>query len=230
MYKQNNDFVRAVKYSVPVLLGYLAIGVAFGLMLVNAGYPWELALVMSIFMYAGAGQYAAVGLFAAGAGLLDCILIEFVINARHMAYGITMFKRFNASKPFKWYLIFAMSDETFALLSSLPDSQAQGRFMFFVAALDQCYWIAGSVIGAIAGTLIPFDMKGVSFALTALFIVLMIEQILKLKRPGPFIISGLAAVAGVVFLPERISLLGALAGALALVELLAKPQKRPANG
>jgi 4-azaleucine resistance transporter AzlC len=228
---QNNKglFIGAFKYSFPVLLGYIVIGIAFGLLLVDAGYPWWMSLVMGVAMYAGAGQYIAVGLFAAGAGLWEAALVQLVINARHMAYGVTMFKRFNAAGPYKWYLIYALSDETFALLSSLPDEgdhnsrdrAAFSRFMFLVSLLDQLYWIAGGVIGALLGTLIPFDFRGIGFALTALFVALMIEQILRVKRPGPFIISTLAAVLTVALLPSRISLLSAMAISLTAAQILA---------
>jgi 4-azaleucine resistance transporter AzlC len=144
-----------------------------------------------------------------------------------MAYGITMFKRFNAAGPYKWYLIFSLSDETFALLSSLPDGEdhnsedraALNRFMFLVALLDQLYWLAGGVIGALLGTLIPFEIQGISFALTALFVALMIEQILRVRRPGPFVISAVAAVLAVALLPSRISLLSAMAVSLAAAQL-----------
>jgi 4-azaleucine resistance transporter AzlC len=222
-------FVNAVKYSFPVLLGYLAIGVAFGLLLVDAGYPWWMSLVMGVVMYAGAGQYIAVGLFAAGAGLWEAALVQLVVNARHTAYGVTMLSRFNTAGPYKWYLIFSLSDETFALLSSLPDegdqnshdSATSSRFMFLVALLDQLYWIAGGVTGALLGTFIPFDLQGIGFALTALFVALMIEQILRVKRPGPFIISAVTAVLAVALLPSRLSLLSAMTVSLAAAQFFA---------
>jgi 4-azaleucine resistance transporter AzlC len=218
-------FAAAVRYSFPVFLGYMAIGIAFGLLLVDAGYPWWLSLVMGVLMYAGTGQYLGVGLFAAGAGIAEAALLQFILNARHIAYGITMARRIKASGPFKGYLIYALTDETFALLSSLPEDKSgtgsRGAFMFLVALLDQFYWVAGSLIGAVAGTLIPFNMEGVGFALTALFIVLMIEQIIRLKRPAPFIISAAAAALGSFLLPSRFSLLAALAVSLVLVQVFA---------
>jgi predicted branched-subunit amino acid permease len=263
-------FSSAFKYSVPVLLGYLAIGIAFGLLLVDSGYPWWLALVMGIVMYAGAGQYIAVGLFAAGTTLWEALLIQLVVNARHMAYGISMLKRFQKAGPYKYYLIFALTDETFALLSSLPETAGEGGaavgadpvvgtspatgavsaagtspaagpsgpapenrglFMFYVALLNQCYWVAGSVIGAIAGSLIPFHTEGIGFALTALFVVLMIEQMLRVRRPGVFIISALAAALAAIFLPARLSLLSAMALSLALTPLAEKLLcPRPSGG
>ena len=217
----------AFKYSIPVLLGYVTIGVGFGLFLSGTGYPWTLAFFMSLWMYAGAGQFIAVGLFALGTGFLEACLIQLVVNARHIAYGFSMLKRFAGAGPYKPYLVFSLTDETFALLSSLPVNHTAGGinplskkerhfFMFCTAFLNQCYWVAGSVLGAVAGTLIPFDMKGISFALTALFIVLMIEQIKNVKNPLVFIVSGAAALLGVFFLPGTISLLAALAASLFL--------------
>ncbi|MDR0645307.1 MAG: AzlC family ABC transporter permease [Treponema sp.] len=218
----------------PVLLGYMAIGIAFGLLLIEAGYAWWLSLVMSIVMYAGAGQYIAVGLFAAGAGLVEATLVQVVVNARHAAYGLSMLKRFEKTGPFKWYLVFALTDETFALLSSLPEIESakdglgkhteteRTLFMFFVALLDQFYWITGSVIGAVAGSLLPFDLEGVGFALTSLFIVLMLEQILKIRKPTIFIISTLAALGTVAFFPSRASLLLGMAISLVAMYVIEK--------
>jgi 4-azaleucine resistance transporter AzlC len=237
MNRQTNTrtFIDAVKYSFPVLLGYVAIGAAFGLLLVEAGYPWWMSLVMGVVMYAGAGQYIAVGLFAAGAGLWEAALVQLVVNARHIAYGVTMFKRFNAAGPYKWYLIFSLSDETFALLSSLPeegeeDSAAFSRFMFQVALLNHLYWLAGGLIGAVLGTLLPFEIKGIGFALTALFVALMVEQMLRAKRPGPFIISAGAAILAVALLPSRIALLSAMAISLAAAQLFSGDASRRAGG
>jgi len=214
-------FLEALRYSVPVLLGYSTIGIGFGLLLTRSGYPWQLALFMSLWMYAGAGQYIAAGLFAAGTNIVEACLIQLVVNARHIAYSLSMLKRFKGAGLFKPYLVFSLTDETFALLSSLPEIREGGEeerklLMFYISILDQCYWTVGTIIGSIAGTLIPFDLKGIEFALTALFIVLMIEQILRVKRPGVFIISGITAVLGVFFLPGRLSILAALALALLL--------------
>jgi len=220
----------AFRYSVPVLLGYSAIGFAFGLVLTGTGYPWWLALFMSFWMFAGAGQFIAIGLFAAGTSLWEACFIQLVVNARHIAYGLSMLKRFSDTWPFKPYLVFSLTDETFALLSSLPETaggeakEKSRLFMFYVAVLDQCYWVAGSVLGAVAGTLIPFDIKGIGFALTALFVVLMIEQIQKVKKPGVFIVSALAALAGVFLFPPRVSLLAALVLALFLSAFVERGQ------
>jgi len=202
----------------------MAIGIAFGLLLSGTGYPWWLAFVMSLWMYAGAGQFIAVGFFAAGTSLLQLCLIQLVVNARHIAYSLSMLKRFENTGTFKPYLIFSLTDETFALLSSLPEPPADPRerrlFMFYVALLNHFYWVCGTIIGAVAGALIPFNMEGIGFALTALFIVLMIEQIKQVKKPGIFITSGVSALLALFFLPVKVSLLAALALALAVTPFL----------
>ena len=236
--KRPHIFLAAFKYTIPVLLGYLAIGAAFGLLMADAGYPWWLSLVMSIVMFAGAGQYIAVGLFAAGTSIWEAVIVQLVVNARHIAYGLSMIKRMPFSGFKKFYCIFGMTDETFALLSSLPEDDGElihvpgltqpiphsGRsnFMFFVTLLDHSYWICGSVIGAFIGPLLPFSTEGIGFALTALFIVLMLEQILRVRRPGIFVISAIPAILGVVFLPSRMSLLAALALALLMSSFIVK--------
>ena len=230
----------AFKYSIPVLLGYLTIGIAFGLLVEDAGYSWWLTLAMSGVMFAGAGQFIAVGLFAAGTSIWEAALVQLVVNARHIAYGLSMVKRFKFSGFTKLYCIFGLTDETFALLSSIPEPEgdddamhvpglaqpipgaSRARFMFLVTLLNQGYWVAGSLIGTIAGSFLPFDTTGIGFALTALFIVLMLEQILRVRKPGIFIISAIPAILGVVFLPSRMSLLAALALALAVCSLMGK--------
>jgi 4-azaleucine resistance transporter AzlC len=227
--KDASLFKKAVVYSIPVLLGYLTIGMAFGLLTTDAGYPWYVALLMSLWMYAGAGQYIAVGLFATGTAVWEACLIQLVVNARHIAYGLSMINRFpkGAAKP---YLVFSLTDETFALLSSLPPDgskeipppgKERDRFMFYVSILDQSYWVAGTALGALLGALIPFDLEGIAFALTALFIVLFIEQIFNVKkfsigRAAIFVISAAAAIVSLVVFPERIALLAGMFFAILL--------------
>jgi len=220
-HKTHSVLLRAFKYSIPVLFGYLAIGIAFGLLVADAGYPWWISLLMSLVMYAGSGQFIAVGLFAAGAGILEAALIQFVVNARHIAYSMSMLNRYDKTGPYKFYLIFGLTDETFALLSSLPETDAmeeneRTKFMFYVTALNQGYWVAGSLIGAIAGSLIPFNTEGIGFALTAICVVLMIDKILAIRKPGVFIMSAIPTVLAAYFLPVRISILSALVISLVL--------------
>lgn len=215
-----------VTYTIPVLLGYLPLGFAFGFLLVDAGYPWWLAPLMSLCMYAGAGQYIAVGLFSSGASLWEAALVTLLVNARHVAYGMALLKRFPGRSWRRLYLIFALTDETFALLSSLPppgspqEVEAYHGRMFKIALLNHLYWIAGGTLGAIAGALLPFKIEGLAFALTALFIILMVEQIYHVRQAPPFVVAGLAALVARIVLPGRLVLLGAIVAALLVLGLL----------
>ena len=173
---KREEFSSAFRVTIPVLFGYLAIGIPFGLMLVSKGYPWYLAPFMSLCMYAGAGQYIAVGLFASGASLSAMIITTLMVNIRHIVYGLSLITDFKAVGRWKPYLVFALTDETYALLTGVkvPEGADSGRFYGLIALLNQSYWICGSLIGAVAGKLIPFPLTGIDFALTSLFIVLLI--------------------------------------------------------
>lgn len=177
---KNETFRAALSASAPVFFGYLGIGIPFGLMIVNAGYPVWLAPVMSVSMYAGAGQYTAITLFASGENLASIALAEFLVNIRHLFYGLSLIKKFEPIPiAKKTYIIFALTDETYSLLTSIdiPKNISENNFYFFLALLNHLYWIFGGVLGAVAGSLLPFSFEGIDFALTSLFIVLLIEQI-----------------------------------------------------
>ncbi|MDR3161399.1 MAG: AzlC family ABC transporter permease [Spirochaetaceae bacterium] len=222
MKNYGKTFVAAFRYSIPVLLGFLALGAAYGLVLIDAGLPWWLAPVSCVVIFAGAGQFLAVVMLAAGAGLAELFIAEIVLNARHIAYGISLHRRIGETGCFKWYLIYALVDETFALISSLPEELEpdldRTLLMFFIAALDQVYWICGALIGVAAGSLIPFNFEGVGFALTSLFVVLMVEQIRRVKKPGPFVIAALVSTLAVIVLPSRFTLPGSLILSIALAQ------------
>jgi len=228
---RHSVFLAALKFSIPVFFGYIAIGIAFGLIMSDAGYPWWLTFLMSLVIYAGAAQFLTAGFLAAGTGILEAALIQLAVNARHMAYGFSMLNRFKNAGLYRFYLIFGLTDETFALLSSFEPADTMGekeraKFMFYVTALDQSYWIAGSVLGAIAGSLIPFSTEGIGFALTALFVVLMIEKMLTERNPFIFICSAITAALCAYFLPSRISILAALAVSLVLSSAVSGKKKR----
>ena len=174
----------ALRTTIPVFLGYISCGIAFGLVTVNAGYPWWLAPAMGILMYAGAGQFLAIPLFATGAPILAILATELLLNIRHIVYGLPLINQFKSCKRTKPYLIYALTDETFSLLTTteVPAGVGAEDYYFMVSFLDQFYWVGGSLIGGLAGAMIPFDMTGVDFALTALFAVLTIDQIQKFVK------------------------------------------------
>lgn len=173
----------AFKASIPVLFGYLTLGIAYGILSSGSGFPWWLATFSAVFIFAGSGQILAVGLFAAGTPVITILISEVLLNIRHIVYGLSLITKFKGSGKWKPYLIFALTDETYSILTTINPPEGENKYSFYgiLSLLDQCYWITGSTIGAIMGTLLPFDLSGVDFALTALFIVLTIEQIKKTK-------------------------------------------------
>ena len=184
-------FRAAFPATVPVLMGYLAIGMAFGFMLQAVGYNFIWAFFMSLTIYAGSGQYLGVTLLATAASLGTVALMTLLINFRHLVYGLSMLEKFRGMGWRKFYMIFSLTDETYALLSSAqaPVGVDPRNFYFAIALLDQSYWIIGSVIGAVAGALIPVDTKGIDFAMTALFVVIAVDQWKTYKKHLPALLG-----------------------------------------
>lgn len=168
----------AFPYTIPVLLGYISLGIAFGILLVSQGYPWYLAMLMSLVIYAGSMQFVAINLLTGGASVLTVILMTLMVNARHLFYGLSMLEKFRDMGRKKPYMIFSLTDETYSLLCGLkaPSGTKKENFYFWIALLNQFYWVAGTIIGAAAGSLIHFNSTGIDFAMTALFVVIFVEQ------------------------------------------------------
>jgi 4-azaleucine resistance transporter AzlC len=217
-------FRKAFPYTIPVLLGYLAIGIAFGLLLKNAGYPWYLAPIMSILVYAGALQYLAVGLLAANVSIAEAAILALVVNARHMVYGLSLLEKYKGAGLRKPYLVFALTDETYALVTSTEPPAGLDRIGFYAAVslLDQCYWVAGSAIGAIAGSFLPFDMKGLDFALTALFVVLLVEQLKSCRSWVPFALAAACSLGAWFIAGPRNMLLASVVSTVVLLVVFRK--------
>lgn len=186
----------SLKASSPVFFGYISIGFAFGFLLVKGGLPWILAPVLCITVFAGAAQFMAIGLLASNKSVLEIGLAILLINARHMVFGLSLLERFKTFKKFKHYIIFGLTDETYALLTTLeaPKGCYPETFDFWITAFNHSYWTIGSTLGALLGTVVTFDAPGLDFALTALFIVLTIEQAKSIKRIEPFILPGVILV------------------------------------
>jgi 4-azaleucine resistance transporter AzlC len=182
--------------SIPVMTGYCSVGFAFGLLVVSWGYPWFLALIMPVFIYAGAAQFLALSFFLNNTGYIDIIITIFLLNARHMVYGISMLNKYKNTSYFKPYLIFSLTDETYAILTlaKIPETINKKRFYFYVSLLDQLYWITGCICGALFGKIVTFNTNGLDFALTALFVVILIEQYKSSVSRIPFAIALVCSV------------------------------------
>ena len=182
----------------PVMTGYLALGFGFGIILRANGYEIPVALIMSAVIYAGSMQYVAVGLLAGGASLITVAITTFLVNARHLFYGISMLDKYKNIGKRKLYLIFALTDETYSLLcSDHPDvpEEEKKNYYFLVSLFNHIYWITGSVLGAVVGSLVKFNSKGIDFVLTALFITIFLEQWLTAKKHIPAVIGVIVTAA-----------------------------------
>ncbi|RDU73192.1 branched-chain amino acid ABC transporter permease [Helicobacter aurati] len=182
-------FQEGFKYSLPILATYLLMGGVFGIMMAEAGYTVWLSLLMSIIIYAGAMQFVAVGLLAGGIPLLSIVAICLSINARQFFYAIASLNRYKLGGWRKWYLVFSVTDETFAILNlreqqtALQNSTQQRdgynqKVMFFISLCNHCYWIAGCVGGTLLGSSLSFiqDIKGLDFIVVATFTILLYEN------------------------------------------------------
>lgn len=175
----NKDLIKyAFMQTLPIMAGYLVLGMGFGILLYDHGYSVLWAILMSITIYAGSMQYVAIDLISSGASILTTLLMTLMVNARHLFYGISMVDKYKDTKPYKPYLIYALTDETYSLVcdAHIPERMDINKYYFLVSLFDQCYWVIGSVLGSLIGSAFSFDTTGVDFSMTALFVVIFVEQ------------------------------------------------------
>ena len=225
MSEYKKAFRKAFPYTIPVLTGYLFIGIAFGVMYAEKGYSFLWAILMSVLVYAGSGQYLAVNFFVPGISFVQVIFLTFMVNIRHIFYGISLLEKFNKIGLKRWYMIFALTDETYSLLctTNVPEDVDESKFLFAISVMDHFYWVLGSAIGAIAGTVLPINSEGIDFAMTALFVVIFIEQWMDKKNRIPEIIGVVVAIAALILFGANNFVLPAM---LAIVALLFVGRKK----
>ena len=198
--------------TVPVMTGYLFLGVSFGILLGETGYGLTWALAMAVFMYAGSAQFLSVSLLANHASLLSTGIAIFLLNARHIFYGISLIDTYKGTGKKKPYLIFSLTDETYSLVTQNqpPEGMQRYTYCFLVSALDHLYWITGCVLGSVAGNFLPISFEGIEFVLTALFVTLFTEQWLSNKNHFPAIIGVAATVVCLLIFGKEIFLIPAM--------------------
>ena len=184
-------YQRAFVHTLPVMAGYIVLGLGFGILLRVAGFGALWALFMSVFIYAGSMQYVGVSLLSSGAPLLTVAVTTLMVNARHLFYGISMIDRYRGTGIKKLYLMHALTDETYSLVTSshIPDFADEKSYYFAISLLNHLYWITGCLLGSLAGAILPFSSEGVDFAMTALFVTIFVEQWLSEKEHRPALIG-----------------------------------------
>ena len=210
---------RALSASLPVFFGYIFLGIAFGATMAQAGFGPAWALACSVFVYAGSLEFVMVPLLAAGASLITVALTALMVNARHLFYGISFIDRFRRMGRLRPYMILSLTDETYSVFCGLPAGESDGVY-FRVALFDHLYWVAGSLIGALLASQLPFDLTGIDFSMTALFISICVEKACAAENRVPLAIGGVVSLLLLAALgPERFLLPSLSVTALLLTAL-----------
>jgi len=199
----------AFPLTVPVLLGYVSVGIAFGILVVKSGLSIWFALMMSGFIYAGAMQFVAIQLLLSPINLIQIGMITLFVNIRHLFYGLSFIDLFKTFGGKKHYMIFALTDETYSLLCSISINESihKEKLFFAVCLLNQAYWFTGTLVGVLIGSLITFNTTGIEFAMTALFVVIFIEQWMAFTTHRPALLGVAASIAALVaFGPDQMIL------------------------
>lgn len=223
------DIKKAFVASLPVMAGYVTLGMGFGIILNTKGYGVIWALASSIFVYAGSLQYVMVSLLTSGASLVTTALTALMVNARHLFYGISMIDKYKGAGKKKPYLMFALTDETYSLVCS--DETTKGvedklSYYFVLSLFNQIYWAFGCTVGALLGAVITFSTEGIDFALTALFVTIFVEQWLSTKSHGPAL-AGVAAsiVCLIIFGGDKFLIPAMICITVALTLMRGKPKE-----
>ncbi len=188
----NKSFLKTVIIkTLPVMTGYIVLGIGFGILLESHGYGILCSLAMAVFIYAGSMQYVAINLITGGASLITTALTTLMVNARHLFYGISMVDKYKKTGAKKLYLIFALTDETYSLVCTddYPENTDPKNYQFAVSLVNHIYWITGCAAGSLIGSAITFNTAGIDFCMTALFVTIFVEQWLSTKQHIPALIG-----------------------------------------
>lgn len=223
--KKKNLIKTAFVATLPVMAGYLVLGIGFGMILKSKGYGIGWAFAMSFFIYAGSMQFVLIDLLTGGVSLLTTALTTCLVNARHLFYSISMVDEYRGAGAKKPYMIFALTDETYSLTcAGAPEGVNKHAYYFAVSVFDQIWWVGGSVLGGILGSALRFNTEGIDFALTALFLTVFVEQWCSTKNHLPAVIGVLASVISLLIFGADSFLIPAMAAILVLMSL--NPKKR----
>ena len=215
----------ALKNTIPIFFTYLFIGIAFGILMNDAGYGLLLSVASAVFIYAGSMQIVMVPMMASGASLPTLAIMTFFINARHMFYGIGLIEKFRRMGWRRPYMIFSLTDETYSILCSVhcdPDLD-ENLACFLIAHLNHLYWMFGCFIGSCVGHFLPFDMSGIEFSATAFFLVVVVNQWNQYRSKLPFTAAAVCAFVFLFLLGREYFLIPTLLSCLAALLFLRKP-------
>ena len=227
--------INSLKYSfqrsLPILMGFFPVGITYGILMQNAGYNFVWSGFTSLIVFAGSLQMLMVSFFQSNVSLLTVTVTALLLNSRHIFYGLSFIEKFESYGKWKWFLIYGLPDESYSLLCSYKpiDGVEEKWVHIFSTALIWLYWIVFSALGGIVGSLIPFDTTGIDFALTALFIVILVDQIRSADSPLPAVIAAASSLVSILIFGAGNFLLPSLSvTAILLVVLRPKLDKKEA--
>ena len=189
-------FGTAFPHTIPVFTGFITLGMAYGVLMSTKGFGTIWAMLMSLVAFCGSMQFAAITLLVSAFDPIQAFILSVMVNARHLFYGISMLEKYKGLGKIRFFLIYMLCDETFSIASSIepPEDVNRKWFYFAISILDYSYWQMGTLLGSIVGNVITFNTEGLDFALTALFVVLFLEQIKKTENR----LSGVIGVCGTI--------------------------------
>ena len=215
----------AAPQTIPVLAGYFVLGMGYGIYVQSLGLPVWMPMLMGTVVYGGSLEFVLASLLLSAFSPLSAFLMALMIQARHLFYGLAMLERYKGYGLRSVYMIYAMSDETFSITCSAepPEGVDRGWFMFFITLLDQLYWVASAGLGAVVGSVLPFSTEGVDFVMTAMFVVIFLNQWEKEKQHVSALIGLLVPLVCLVLFGAGSFLLPAMACILVLLVALCRP-------
>lgn len=224
---QWNALKAAFPYTIPIFAGFWFLALAYGVNMRVAGFSFVYPMAMSIVIFGGSLEFVAVSMLLSPYAPLQTFLMTLMIQARHLFYGISMLDKYKHVGAKKLYLIYAMCDETFSVnyTANIPDGVDRGWFYFFVSLLDQIYWVSGATIGGLLGGLIRFDTTGLDFVMTAMFVVIFMEQWMKEKRHFSELIGFVSAVLCLLLFGADSFMIPTMVCILAALSFLRKPME-----
>ncbi len=218
-------FFQSFLQTLPVLMGYLPLGIAFGILFAQMQFAWYYGILCAVFVFTGAGQFLLISLLSVRAGFLQIAVALFLLNMRHMFYSLALLEELKSFGVRKYYILFGLTDETFALLKSnqatlnLSPKELEKNY-FYITLLNHLYWILGCGIGIFLGEFLRFSSEGVEFVLTALFSVLTLVLLKNSKNKKPFFIAFALGVLGLIFFPsDKFLILALVCGVVLLIVL-----------
>lgn len=214
-------FKAAFPYTIPIFAGFWFLGIAYGIYMNAAGFSFVYPMLMSLLIFGGSLEFVAVEMLLSPFAPVQVFIMTLLIQARHLFYGISMLDKFKGTGWKKFYLIFGMCDETFSInyTAEIPKDVDKGWFMFFVTLLNRIYWVSGATIGGLLGSLLKFDTSGISFVMTAMFVVIFLEQWLKEKNHISSLMGLGASVICLLFFGADSFMIPSMVSILALLTL-----------